>query len=156
MDKLKEILPLLKKYRYGALILVFGLVLMMLPMGKYQAEPTQTAPSAAAEESSLAVQMEEILSQIQGVGRVSVMLTPLSGEETLYQTNGSQDVDTVIISDSQRNEMGLIRQVNPPTYQGVVVVCQGGDLPAVRLSVVDAVSKLTGLGADRISVLKMK
>jgi stage III sporulation protein AG len=154
LEKLKDILPLIKKYRYAALILAFGLVLMLLPVGADKKEPAQAVP--AATEPSLALQMEVLLSQIQGVGKVSVMLTPASGEETLYQTNGSEETDTVIVSDSQRNEMGLIRQINPPRYMGAVVICQGGDLPGVRLAVVDAVSKLTGLGADRISVLKMK
>jgi stage III sporulation protein AG len=154
LEKLKDILPLIKKYRYAALILAFGLVLMLLPVGADKKEPAQAVP--AATEPSLALQMEVLLSQIQGVGKVSVMLTPASGEETLYQTNGSEETDTVIVSDNQRNEMGLIRQINPPRYMGAVVICQGGDLPGVRLAVVDAVSKLTGLGADRISVLKMK
>jgi stage III sporulation protein AG len=154
LEKLKDILPLIKKYRYAALILAFGLVLMLLPVGADKKEPAQAVP--AATEPSLALQMEVLLSQIQGVGKVSVMLTSASGEETLYQTNGSEETDTVIVSDSQRNEMGLIRQINPPRYMGAVVICQGGDLPGVRLAVVDAVSKLNGLGADRISVLKMK
>jgi stage III sporulation protein AG len=36
------------------------------------------------------------------------------------------------------------------------VICQGAADPAVRLAVVEAVADATGLGADRISVLKMK
>jgi stage III sporulation protein AG len=39
---------------------------------------------------------------------------------------------------------------------GAIVVCQGGDQPTVRLAILDAVSKVTGLGADKISILKMK
>lgn len=35
------------------------------------------------------------------------------------------------------------------------MVCQGADNAAVRLAIVEAVSKVTGLGANRISVLKM-
>jgi hypothetical protein len=41
-------------------------------------------------------------------------------------------------------------------YQGAVVLCQGAADAAVRLAVVEAVSKATGLGADKICVLKMK
>jgi len=36
------------------------------------------------------------------------------------------------------------------------VVCQGADDPAVRLAVSQAVSSVTGISTDRISVLKMK
>lgn len=155
MDKLKNIIPLLKKYRYALLVLGIGLVLMMLPSGNVQTEPPKQTISA--QEPELAQTLSEILSQIDGAGDVSVLLTPASGKETLYQTNeNGEHCDTVIISDSSRNEAGLIRQVNPPVYLGAIVICEGGDKPAVRLAIVDAVSKVTGLGADRISVLKMK
>lgn len=155
MDKLKNIIPLLKKYRYALLVLGIGLVLMMLPSGNVQKEPPKQTISA--QEPELAQTLSEILSQIDGAGDVSVLLTPASGKETLYQTNeNGEHCDTVIISDSSRNETGLIRQVNPPVYLGAIVICEGGDKPAVRLAIVDAVSKVTGLGADRISVLKMK
>ena len=39
---------------------------------------------------------------------------------------------------------------------GAVVVCQGADLPSVRLDVTNAVAAYTGLGSDKISVIKMK
>jgi stage III sporulation protein AG len=39
---------------------------------------------------------------------------------------------------------------------GAIVLCQGADVPSVRLAIVDAVSKVTGLVANQISVLKMK
>ena len=39
---------------------------------------------------------------------------------------------------------------------GAVVVCQGADLPSVCLDVTNAVAAYTGLGSDKISVIKMK
>ena len=41
-----------------------------------------------------------------------------------------------------------------PTYRGALVVCQGGDRAEVRLAVTEAVSVLTGLSADRVTVAK--
>ena len=41
-----------------------------------------------------------------------------------------------------------------PTYRGALVVCQGGDRADVRLAVIEAVSVLTGLSSDRITVAK--
>ena len=88
-----------------------------------------------------------------------------TGEETVYQTDtessssgdsNDKSNKTVIITDSQRNEQGLIRQVNPVVYQGAIVVCQGADDPTVRLAITQAVSKITGLGTDAICVLKMQ
>ena len=94
-----------------------------------------------------------------------VMLSVATGEEVLYQTDRdvSEDekgsdkrIDTVTVTDSQRNETGLIRQINPPDYLGAVVVCQGADDPAVRLRVAEAVARITGLGMDKIYVVKMR
>jgi len=39
---------------------------------------------------------------------------------------------------------------------GAVVVCEGAQDPAVRLNVTNAVAAYTGLGSDKISVMKMK
>ena len=40
--------------------------------------------------------------------------------------------------------------------KGAVVVCDGADSAVVRLEVTDAVMAYTGLGGDKISVMKMK
>ena len=96
---------------------------------------------------------------------MQVVLSIAAGEETLFQTNdditnneenGSMNTNTVTVIDSGRNENGLIRQVIPEIYQGAVVVFTGSDDPKIKLEIVDAVSKVTGLGANKISVLKMK
>ena len=43
-----------------------------------------------------------------------------------------------------------------PSYQGAVVVCEGAGDAAVRLALTEAVSALTGLSADRISIVQWK
>ncbi len=156
---------LVNKYKYAVLIFLIGFVLMILPAGnkKDQTEPVLTEVSQ--DQPSVQEQLEEILSYIQGAGSVKVMLKEISGEETVYQTDiqtstsetsSSQTIQSIIVEDSDNNESGLIRQINPPQYQGAVVLCQGADDPAVKLAIADAVSKITGLGLDKIAVLKMK
>lgn len=147
-----------KKYRYVLLVLVVGLIFMLIPSKKEDEEQVQPAETVQTHlQPSLDELLADILSKIEGAGRVQVLLTKAKGEETVYQTdtNGTQ-ISTVIISSQERAEEGLIMQVNPPVYLGAIVVCQGADSPSVRLAVVEAVSDVTGLGSDRISVLKMK
>ena len=72
------------------------------------------------------------------------------------QTGSTIRKETVILTDSERNQQPLVQQVLPPQYLGAVIVCQGAENAAVRLAVVEAVRNATGLGADKISVLKMK
>lgn len=166
LTSLKEKIPrLFDKFKYAFLILLIGIVLLLIPTGKEETATEVQVPEPTAGIPSTEEQLAHILSMIQGAGKVQVMLTVANGEEYLYQTNSSvstsangseQRNDTVTVSDSQRNDSGLIRQVNPPVYLGAVVVCQGADNPSVRLAVTEAVARLTGLGSDKISVLKMK
>ena len=151
----------IRKYRYVAIVLLVGIVLMLLPSRQGEVEQAQTEVETTAEKQSVQKELSHILSQIDGVGDVSVLLTIASGEETVYQTNTettgeSCRIDTVIVTDSDRKEQGLIQKLNPPRYMGAIVVCRGGANAAVKLSVVEAVSRVTGLGADQIAVLKMK
>ena len=164
----KRVGEFFRKYRYIAIILLAGVLFMCLPN-------RNTTQDTKANDETIAAQMDttmaldeslsEILSQIHGAGNVRVLLTLQRGEETIYQTDShttvndesnSTQIDTVMITGSERGQSGLIKQINPPIYMGAIVVCQGADSPSVRLAVVEAVSKVTGLGADRISVLKMK
>ena len=153
----------LKKNRYVLLVLLLGLVLMIVPGHKTEKETPQAAPTTPAEENlSMSQELSELLSQIEGAGKVKVLLTVSQGERTIYQSDqsgyssGGMDRSTVIVTDENRSQSGLIQQVLPPVYQGAIILCQGADRSAVRLAVTEAVCKATGLGADRISVLKMK
>lgn len=164
--KLAERIPtLLKKYKYAVLVLAIGLVLMALPGRTQTADTSQTEPTAAVQTKDTAQELANILEKIHGVGKVQVLLTVKAGESTIYQTDEETSIsdtsssvrkETVIVTDSQRKEQPLIVQILPPEYLGAVIVCQGAENAGVRLAVVDAVCKATGLGADKITVLKMK
>ena len=160
-NKLKSAID---KYKYVCLILLVGLTLLLIPDNKQ--EKTEKVYVSQNETQRLdEKELSDILQSIEGAGSVRVMLSVASGEKTVYQTNQDTSgagessnikTDTVIISDSQRNEGGLINQVNPPVYLGAIVVCQGADSPGVKLAITQAVSKITGLGTEKICVLKMK
>ncbi len=152
--KWKSVLgPLLKKYYPVALVVAAGLLLLSLPQGQTresEARPVQAAPTLEEE-------LERLLGTLAGAGKVAVLLTPESGEETVYQTDkSSSGGDTVLLTGSERRQEGLIRRVDAPVYRGAVVLCQGADDAKVRLNVVQAVMAATGLSSERITVLKMK
>lgn len=151
----------IKKYKYPILVLILGLLLMLLP-GK---EEPELQEEIQTQETSMQEHLQQILSQIEGAGAVSVLLSEAQGSRTIYQTdvesnaNGDStalDEKTVIITDSDRNEAGLILRKDPPVYLGAVIVCQGADRAQVKLAIVEAVRCATGLGANQISVVKMK
>ena len=158
----QRINALFGKYKYPILVALVGLGLMLLPSEQEPIEPTE--PPRAVE-SSLEEKLEALLGRIEGAGQVSVLLTEKEGSQTLYQTDSQTDADnsgsrrtddTVLIEDENRTESGLVRQTLGPVYRGAVILCQGADDPSVKLAVVEAVRCVTGLGADQISVQKMK
>ena len=160
-QKIREIM---KQYRYVVLVLLLGLFLMLMP----QTEKSKTAvPATIQEKTSLTLQeeLEMLLCQMDGAGRVKVLLTEAEGERTIFQTDdhtehtegsGSTRKQTVIVSDSGRGEEGLVRQTLSPVYLGAVILCQGADSASVRLAIIEAVSSATGLATHNIAVLKMK
>lgn len=162
---IKKLPEFCKKYKYAFLIFLIGIILMLFPGNKGKQTTEVTHQETVVTQLSLEERLAAILSQVEGAGEVQVVLTLSAGEETLFQydedsSQGEKEQvirkDTVIISDASRNEAGLVKQVIPAVYRGAMIVCQGADNPSVRLEIVDAVSKLTGLGANCISVLKMK
>ncbi len=141
-----------RKYKYAALVILAGLMLLLLPEGEKEAPPVPTESREVTLEESLAA----LLSQVQGAGKTRVLLTELRGEQILYQTDDTDSRSTtVLVSEGNREETGLIRQRIPPVYQGAVVVCQGAENAGVRLAIVSAVMSVTGLTSDKITVLKM-
>lgn len=160
-------IKLISKYKYAAIVLAIGVVLLLLP--SRSVEKTENAQeiklTSTNSQTISASALIEILQSIHGAGKVQVLLSVSSGERIIYQTDSDHDtsgdtvstrVETIIITDSQRNESGLISRIDPPCYMGAIVVCEGADSASVRLDIIQAVSKITGLGADNICVLKMK
>lgn len=158
-----DIRQLFQKYRWAALVLAAGLLLMCFPE-KQEAVAASAAPQIQREES-LQLELEELLSGLDGAGKVKVLLSISTGERNHYHTDEDlsrtsdtmdQRKEAVIITSGDREEHGLLLRVDPPTYAGAVVLCQGADSARVKLAVVEAVSAATGLGSDKIAVLKMK
>lgn len=159
MEAMTQMKELAVKYKYVLVVLIAGLALMLLP--GTQQEETVVSMEEPRQQPGIQQSLEAILSNIQGVGRVQVLLTEAQGTRTIYVSDesaasDSRKTDAVILTNSDRTQRGLVSQVIPPVYQGAIIVCQGGDNPAVRLAVVEAVCDATGLSADKISVLKMK
>ena len=111
--------------------------------------------------------MEAILSRIDGVGELELRLTVEStgqqefavdtelrySGQTAAPDDYSRRSETVVVSGSGGDTPVVARNICP-TYRGALVVCQGGGSAEVRLAVTQAVSALTGLSSDRITVVK--
>lgn len=160
-----------KKYKFAGLIVLIGVLLMLLPSGKKTTVQQQSAVRESEEAFSLSrteEKMESILSQIEGVGKLRIMLTLSRGPQLQLAEDTDRSLGSGMTGDSRSRqetvtlnrgsgyqEVVVTNQVYP-VYQGAVVVCQGAENSAVRLAVTEAVSALTGLSSDRISIVKWK
>lgn len=158
---------LFQKYKYVLLVIAAGIVLLLLPLGRDEnpASGGTESQNENGEETFRVEEMErrleEALSRVDGAGEVTVVLTVKSGARQILAQDSSRSgeessTSTVVVSTGSGTEDAVVLQQVYPQYQGALVVCPGGGDPAVCLKLVDAVSALTGLGADKISICKSK
>lgn len=124
-----------------------------------ETEQTQSAFDLAATEARLS----QALSKIHGAGEVTVVLTVANGPRQILAENvdrdgsqGEEKTETVVLSRGSGSQETVTVQEIYPRYQGALLVCAGGDDPTVRLQLTEAMSALTGLGADKISISQGK
>lgn len=145
------------------LVILAGLVLL-LPLGG-EDPPEEVAISTQPGQFDLADmerRLAEALSKIEGAGEVTVVLTLQDGPRQILAQDVDQEgpsgerTETVVLSRGSSTQETVTIQELYPSYQGALLVCDGGDDPRVRLQLTEATSALTGLGADKISISKGK
>lgn len=175
------------------------LVIIALPTkdsAEVEAEDFQTGGSLPAETSSestgetvgeadseeayireLEQRLRETLSQMEGVGKVRVMITLQSSRELVVEKeqpylrsstneNDSQggnrsvnqmemEENTVYRTDGSISEPYVIKTL-PPQVEGVVVVAEGAGSGTVNRTIVEMVQVLFGVEAHKVKVVKME
>ena len=160
-EKIKTVRSALLKNKYVLAVLLLGLVLILLPTGGGSnaslAAVTDAQPRAPeAPVFSLAEQeerLESTLSCVAGAGKVKVLLSLRS---TVSRELAESGEGVLIISAGSAGESPVELYYSYPAYLGAVILCEGADNPAVSLGITQAVSAFTGLGANRIEIMKMK
>jgi len=174
MINLKTVQKLFQKYKYLALVIGAGLVLLMWPRPDAPAaqtpEPVDGYAAFAVDE--MEKRLAETLSRMEGAGRVKVMLTLKSDMEVLYLEDVDEKVHTewengqAAVQDRESKGKTVLagasggnRPVKTgrvfPVYQGALVVCEGAGNAQIQLQIKEAVSALTGLSGAVITVTPM-
>ena len=152
----------LGNYQYVLLVLAVGVVLLLLPAGEGRDSPADQGGGQEGEEAFVLADFEgklaRTLSQIEGAGETSVVLSLDGSSRQILAQDREQDgggggSSTVVTVGKGSGSQGVVPlQTVAPSFRGALVVCPGGNDPQIRLRLIEAVSALTGLGADRISV----
>ena len=119
--------------------------------------------------------LQDLISEIDGVGRNRVMVTLESGAEYVYAQEHRRSTDTThsgyggvptggriqenveqrfILVDTEfgRREALILTRI-PPRVQGVVIVCEGANNPMVEQKLISVVTTALGISSARVSVV---
>ena len=125
--------------------------------GAEEAVPAQTEGTAFDLEA-FEEKLARTLSQVEGAGQAQVVLTLDGGSRQVLARNQDREGDggvsntVVTVGKGSGQQEAVPIQTVAPQFRGALVVCPGGGDAQVRLKLIEAVSALTGLGADKISV----
>ena len=151
----------LRRYQYVLLVIAVGAVLLLLPTGgrdSPQPEEPAREEGASFDLEAFEKKLAQTLSQIEGAGETRVVLTLDGGSRQVLARNQDREGDggssnTVVTVGKGSGQQDVVPlQTVAPQFRGALVVCPGGGSAQVRLKLIEAVSALTGLGSDRISV----
>lgn len=157
----------LKKYRYVLLVILVGILLLAWPAGEApeEGEPARTGREELFQAEQLEERLERALSKVEGAGEVTVVLTLQGGPRQVLAQDGaateedsrsSRETETLLVSKGSGYQEPVVLQELGPVYQGALLVYSGEEDPGVELELYGAVSALTGLRADQISICKGK
>lgn len=150
-DKLKTS-PKLVIYLIATLICI---VLLLLMNSQSESKAVSDDVSAITPNSqykdALEKELEEIITKIDGVGKVTVMLTVDSTYSYEYVSDTkNNESETVIIG----NKEALISKISNPKISGVLVVCSGGDSVKVKEKIINSVATVLDIPYSKVYVAK--
>ena len=123
----------------------------------------------------LETELAQMLEEMEGVGKVKVMITLKDSGERVVEKDRSdsstvseeteqealkrretqlQSEETTVYADRETNEP-FVSKENRPAVEGVLILAEGGDSTAVKQNISDAVLALFHVDAHKIKVVKM-
>ena len=163
-EKLKKDKKLLLTVAAGILGIVFIVISEFIPKSSYKKAETgeQNKNSVSSYEETLEKRLESIISSVDGAGRVQVMVTLDTSEQTQYAKDEKENSKSgekksyekkFVLTD---DDGGVVLKTTEPEVRGVIVVCDGGDNAAVKNGITSAVRAALSVDSNKITVLKMK
>lgn len=133
--------------------------------------------SGSSDNNNIEEKLENILSQIDGVGKVKVLITysstsqiiPLYNEDTEATLTEETDKEggtrkitenrekkDIIYQESSGEKTPITQSIISPKIEGAVVTAEGAGNMQVKSDIIQAVGAVTGLSTHKIQVFEMK
>lgn len=166
------------------IVILAGVFLMAAAFPSGHSSASKESSTTAIESESMSTDMyeeyvekrlEKILADVDGVGKVKVMLSirnstekVLAKDETYSesekkeasdgssnQTNDTQNISTHIFYDTSDGSRPYVVMENMPVIDGAIIVCEGGDNKELVNDITNAVYGLLNVPVHKIKVMKM-
>ena len=111
--------------------------------------------------------LEKIISNIDGAGKTSILITIDREIESVYQTDTDNEAKsdnessqqsnkstTVVIKGKNSTEEPIKVTEIMPKIKGVLVVCEGANSSVVKQNIIESVRTVLGVASSRVSVQK--
>lgn len=141
--ELKKILQS-RNNRLMILILIIGIAFVVLSGGS--ARQGSEKPASVSDYRGEEERLSEILSEIEGAGCVSVMISYVSTMEKDIAYDGERERALVSGGDV------VVKREVYPEVKGVIVIADGAGDPSVRQTIKEAVTAVTGAAANHVCV----
>ena len=136
----------------------------------------QTNQIQSMEETNLETKLEEILSQIQGVGEVKVLINYSESSEVVAmynetsKTSNTEETDTsggtrkiqetdtqkdIIYQEDNGEKTPITQKIVQPKIEGAIITAKGANQANVKTNIIQAVEAVTGLATHKIQVFEM-
>lgn len=150
-----------KKALFIVALAIAGMLLILFSDDSKDIKELSVSETSSEFTENYEEELQKLISKIEGAGRVSVMITYESGEESVFASdkeesfrNGEQKIkNDYIIVDGENGETGLKIKSIYPEIKGVAVVCSGASDPVIKERIVSVVSALFDISTKNISIV---
>ncbi len=160
MDVINKIREYIKQSPKIMIYTVIAVICMLLLIFTPEADSSDSEntdfPSPHTEYAKmLERQLKAVISDIEGVGNVTVMVTvegtvSYNYQQDEYISDDREERETVILS----NKDPLIKSIANPKVSGVLVICDGGNSSIIREKVIYAVSTVLDIPTNKVYITR--
>lgn len=146
------------KYKYPVLAFAVGLLLVFGDGLFFDGKEKTASKKDMTDLEQTELDVLRALEKIEGVGKAEIVITIKSSSYNVFAKDskyGKEGEEIVVISEGG-SQKPLVEYTKAPSFQGAVIVCEGGENSRIKLAITNAVKALTGISSENIIILKMK
>lgn len=156
LERLKSNKTFVKLKGIKNIEIIIAIVVCVLAIGIYLVVDTSKKDTKSSINSTQS-ELEEVLGQIKGVGKINVLITyGTDGENLIGQDDSSMTLEPDTGSGSFWDTKGNSSSNKEKKIIGIIIVCEGAENPEVQAKLLSATQVATGVNIDRIRIYPMR